>query len=44
MVELKIVIAGGPLIGKDPFLKKFPENTNIAALKAVVAKLSKIPI
>ena len=29
MMKLSIVIAAGPLLGKKPLNKKFPENTTV---------------
>lgn len=43
MLKLKIVIAAGPLLGKNPLNKKFPENTTVQTLKNVFSKLLQIP-
>lgn len=44
MLILKITALAGPLVGKDPVKKKFPDSTTIVNLKAVLAKLLSIPL
>lgn len=39
MLTLKISALTGPLVGKEPIKKKFPDSTIIVNLKAVLAKL-----
>lgn len=39
MIPLQIVIAAGPMLGKPPLNKKFPDNTTIITLKNVLSKL-----
>ena len=43
MLQLTIVIAGGPLVGKENLSKKFPDNTTVSTLKNVFSKLLQIP-
>jgi len=44
MLKLTIVIAGGPLLGKEPLTKKFPDNTTVGSLKNIFSKILNIPI
>eukprot|EP01015_Nassula_variabilis_P016791 TRINITY_DN2595_c0_g1_i28.p1 TRINITY_DN2595_c0_g1~~TRINITY_DN2595_c0_g1_i28.p1 ORF type:complete len:473 (+),score=81.31 TRINITY_DN2595_c0_g1_i28:65-1483(+) len=43
VVNLKFIAGSGPLVGKDPIKKKFPESTTIGWLKNFSSKTFKIP-